>query len=51
MSTAGAGLGSPGRDIVEIVVAFDIFLAVMFGRVIELRAELQAVDVINAFGM
>ena len=47
--TAGAGLGSPGRNIVEIVIAFDIFLAVMFGRVIELRAELQAVDVLDVF--
>ena len=49
--TAGAGLGSPGRNIVEVVIAFDIFLAVRFGRVIELRAELKAVDVLNVFGM
>jgi len=47
---AGSGLGSPGQNIVEVVIAFDIFLAVRFGRVIELRAELQAVDVINVFG-
>ena len=51
MFTAGAGLGSPGRDFVEVVIDFDIFLAVRFGRVIELRAELQAVDVLNVFGM
>ena len=49
MFTAGAGFGSPGRDIVELIVASDIFLAGMFGRVIILRAELQVVGVLDVF--
>ena len=49
MYTAGAGFGSPGRDIVELIVASDIFLAGMFGRVIILRAELQVVGVLDVF--
>ena len=45
-----AGGEISGRDIVEVVIALDTFLTVMFRCVIELRARLQPADILDVLG-
>ena len=42
-----AGGEMPARNVMEVVIAFGILLTVVFGRVIELEAKLQGIDLLD----